>query len=272
MDVKKERGPRFVEGGEGAEIGAFHEGKDCGARCGIGGQIRLGVGLPSKGRRNFRRGLVYGGGVSREGVCIDPHKTEVVQRFARDSVEQERVTQLGHLRHGIHAAAVAFDRYEVRWRGNVPVPNVVPQLLKMPEPPSGRGVEGQDAVGEQVVPLMIDADEVRFWGAKSNVCDAPRFVHRHSTPAVCAAFQSTPCFVAVFAVRRARLECPQALSVAGVVAVDVAAVTGEHADISMHGSHSSSSSRHMRFAFVPKARNRLSCFRIQGDEPVAVAE
>src|SRR2546423_283718 len=94
--------------------------------------LRPSAGSPATGRRR---------------KMLEP---EWEERLPSRAVEEQRVGQLRDLRDGVHFHTIALDRDEIRRRGNVPVPDVVADFLKVPEPPAGERVERDDAVGEKI--------------------------------------------------------------------------------------------------------------------------
>ena len=82
------------------------------------------------------------------------------ERLAGPSVQHVDVAEFRDLRDRIDAAAVPGDGDQIRRGGKVPVPDVVFDALEMPQALAGARVERQDAVGEQVVAVAVDAIEV----------------------------------------------------------------------------------------------------------------
>ena len=82
------------------------------------------------------------------------------QGLAGHTVEDIDVTQLGDLRHCIHRFALVLQRQEIGRRGQIPVPDIVVDKLKVPEPPARSGIQRQQAVGEQVFTAPLSTVKV----------------------------------------------------------------------------------------------------------------
>jgi len=108
----------------------------------------FGVGLVGSGALAGERG-------DRGAAGVGPGR-----RLAGDAVEDEEVAGLGEAGDGIDAFTVADDGDEVRRGADVEVPDVVADVLEMPEALARESVEGEDAVAEEIVADAIDADHV----------------------------------------------------------------------------------------------------------------
>src|SRR5205085_4517601 len=70
--------------------------------------------------------------------------------LARPPVEQKHEAALRDLRCRIDARTAACDRYEIRRRRKIAVPEIVVHRLEMPQPFPGGGIEGNERVREQI--------------------------------------------------------------------------------------------------------------------------
>src|SRR5690606_3797010 len=99
-------------------------------------------------------------------------------------VEEEDVPRFGDLRHRVDHSPVVPYPHQVGRRGEVAVPDVVVDGLKVPHPPTRGGVERQQRVGEQVGAGAAAAVEVRGGGAGGDEGDAARGVDADARPGV----------------------------------------------------------------------------------------
>ena len=91
---------------------------------------------------------------------------------------------LGRLCHRIDAAARVPDRHQRRRRGEIAIPDVVPDRLEVPHAPARRRIEGQQRVRVEVVAEPIGAIEVGRRRAGRDVDQSTHGVHRHPRPVV----------------------------------------------------------------------------------------
>ena len=82
------------------------------------------------------------------------------ERFARPAVEHEDITGLGDLRDCFHGPAVPRDGDKTRRGGEIQVPDIVPHVLEMPDPPARARVQRQYTIGKQVVADSVGAVEI----------------------------------------------------------------------------------------------------------------
>ena len=91
------------------------------------------------------------------------------QRPAGPALEHVHVAVFRHLGDCFNLAPRAGDGDEVRGSGEVPVPHVVPDALKVPDAAPGPGVEREHTVGEQVVSVpghTVEVEGRRSGGGK----------------------------------------------------------------------------------------------------------
>ena len=98
--------------------------------------------------------------------------------------ESEIGSLLGGLGDGVDFFSVPFDGEQRGGRGKVAIPKVVAHALKMPDSFSGGGVEGDEAVGKQIIADAVGAVEVEGGGAGRDIDDAASGIERHSRPVV----------------------------------------------------------------------------------------
>ncbi len=153
------------------------------------------------------------------------------QTLARHAVEDPDVSALGDLGHGVDDAPVAPDADEGRRRGQVAVPKVMPHELEVPQPLPGGGIECDQAVGEQIVPVPVGPVKVVGRGSGGREDDAPLLVQGEAAPCVRTADVLPrvlrPGFVAQFAGMRDRVEDPAQPPGADVIGANVAGRGGQ---------------------------------------------
>ena len=81
------------------------------------------------------------------------------QGFTGLPVKYKQVARLGCLGHGGNGFTTALQGNQVGRCGQVPVPHIVVDRLKVPEPLAGAHVQCDDAVSEEVV-ARSEASEV----------------------------------------------------------------------------------------------------------------
>jgi hypothetical protein len=114
-----------------------------GERRGLGGQ-RLGIG-----------GHLAGDVARRVAAVLNGE-----QRLAAYPVEKVDPTLLGGLRHGVHHFAVVLYGDEAGRSGEIAIPEIVSDSLKVPDALAGVGFQRQQGVGEQVVAHAVGAIEI----------------------------------------------------------------------------------------------------------------
>ena len=90
------------------------------------------------------------------------------KRLAGLAVEDEHVAGLSDLRNRVDQTTVAPHCHEVRRRGNVAVPNVMLDELKMPDALAGIRIEGKKGVGEQIVANSVGSVEIESRSASGS--------------------------------------------------------------------------------------------------------
>ena len=108
----------------------------------------------------------------------------VEEGLARDPIEQEHVTRLRHLGHGVDLLAVASDGDEVRIDRQIVIPEVMTQRLEVPGPLARPGVEGDRAIREQVVAVSVAAVEVERGRSEAGEDQAAIHVDAEPAPGV----------------------------------------------------------------------------------------
>src|SRR5437879_5753264 len=109
--------------------------------------------------------------------------------------------------------------------GQVAVPQIMMHELEMPHAPAGGGVQGQQAVGVNVLADAIAAPKIKRRRTGGDEDHSPLFVHCHARPAVRATDVlpgvGRPGLVTRLARIRNRVERPDDLAGARVVSADV---------------------------------------------------
>ena len=148
------------------------------------------------------------------------------KRFAGDAIEHPDEALLADLRDYVDGLAVVANGQELGRGGIVVIPNVVVHHLEMPEAAAGAGIEGQQAIGEEVRAVAVGAIEIVFGAGGGRVQDAAFFVERKFAPDVGAADSLPgvlgPGVVAELARVRDGVKGPDDLAGAHVEGADVA--------------------------------------------------
>ena len=119
---------------------------------------------PGRKRLRGRQHLALEVGVGLHRTLFDrPH------RLAGGAIEDVGEALLADLRERLDRAAVDLDVDESRRGGEVVVPDAVVDRLEVPDPLSRLGVDGDDALGEQVVAEAVAAVVVAGRGAGRQV-------------------------------------------------------------------------------------------------------
>jgi hypothetical protein len=115
-----------------------------------------------------------------------PAQSKWKHRLSTQSIQQQRSAFFCDGNHDIKPAPVSRDGREIRRRRVIQVPDVMPDILKVPESFTRPNIERDDAVREEIVALSIHANEVGPRCTHGGTDDSPRFVQRHSAPAMSA--------------------------------------------------------------------------------------
>ena len=221
-----------------ADVVIRHERLGLGAE--LGGEVDQvvdGHALPLERRRpggeRLRRRVPLAGDVSRRHRPL----LDRPDRLARGAVEHEEEALLRRLGERLDGPAVHRDVREDRCARQVPVPDVVVHRLEVPPSLARLDVEGQDAVGKQVVAGPVAAVGVVRGRLCRHVDQAQLLVRRHLAPgariAGVLARVVEPGVRAELAGRGDGMEDPQAPAGAHVVAAHealrVAHAAGRHA-------------------------------------------
>ena len=148
------------------------------------GQVRRREFLFRKPLGQFRIRLIGSGDFAAQ--CADGSATEPKGKnwLSVHPIQQERIANLGNDCDRVHFFALASNRGQVRRSGDVQVPNIVADFLKMPEALARPGIERDQAVGEHVIAAMPYTDEIGLGGTGGHVGDAADFVHGHAAPTI----------------------------------------------------------------------------------------
>ena len=146
--------------------------------------------------------------------------------LARDPVEDVGEGRLGHLGDDLPQPAVDHDIGEHGRGGDVPVPDAVMNGLEVPDALAGFGVQGEQALGVDVVAGPVAAPEVAGRRRGGDVDVAELLVAGHRSPDVGAADPLpgvvVPRLGELLAFLRDRMEAPLRLAGADVVGPHVA--------------------------------------------------
>ena len=99
-------------------------------------------------------------------------------------VEDEDVTRLRGLGHGVHQPAVPLHRDQRGLSRNVPIPEIVADKLKMPDALPGRGPEGNQGIGKEIIAVAVGSIEVEGGRSRGDEDQSPPVVHAHARPTV----------------------------------------------------------------------------------------
>src|SRR5882724_9770709 len=98
------------------------------------------------------------------------------KRLTREAVEQVDESLLRGLCNRVNRMAAALDSEQNGWRRKIAVPNVVVNSLKMPETLAGARIDGDKAIGKQVVASAVRAIKIECGRARGDIDDAARGV------------------------------------------------------------------------------------------------
>jgi len=90
----------------------------------------------------------------------------------------------GGLNEGVYHLALMSDGDQVGGAGDVAVPELMMDGLKIPFHFPRLRVQGDDTVGEEVDAGPVSAVEVGGGGAGAEIDEASLFIYRHSTPVI----------------------------------------------------------------------------------------
>ena len=187
----------------------------------VGGQKLAGEGSGLRGERLFR-----GSDFTRDGAGRIFAGVDGKERGAGDAIEQIDETLFGRLRYGVDFPGFALDGEQYGGARKIAIPDVVVDALKMPEALAGFGVQGDEAVGKEIVADTICAVKIEGSGACGDVDDAAVGVDGHAGPVVGGAgvFPGVlgPGVVSKFAGLRNGAEGPAEFAGARVKSADVA--------------------------------------------------
>jgi hypothetical protein len=151
--------------------------------------------------------------------------------FAGLAVEEEDVGRFGDLGDGVDLLAVVLHGHEVGRGGQIAVPQIVVDGLKVPLALAGVRIEREEGVGEEVVAVAVAAVEIEGGGAGGHIDDAALRVEAHAGPGVGGAGVGVgfggPGFIAEFAGLGDGVEDPGDGAGADVEGADVAGGGGQ---------------------------------------------
>ena len=115
---------------------------------------------------------------------------------------------------------------QIGGRREIPIPDVVVDALKVPDPLAGGSIQGEQRICEQVGALAVPAEEVRRGGPGGHIDDAPLPVDGHARPVVGSADAQVsirrPGVVAEFTGARDGVKGPPDGAGPGIVGTNVA--------------------------------------------------
>src|SRR6202043_425245 len=82
------------------------------------------------------------------------------QRCAGHAIEEKNITLFARLRYRCYTLTGMLHRQQHWRRREVAIPYIVTGGLEMPQAPASRRIQGEQTVGEQVVPGAIGAIKV----------------------------------------------------------------------------------------------------------------
>src|SRR5262249_5815925 len=143
-----------------------------------------------------------------------------------DAIEKIDETLFGQLRDGIDGVAIAADGEEHGGRRKVAVPEIVAYGLKMPKALAGVGVQGDQAISEEVIAHTVGGIKIGSSRTCRDINDAASHVDGHTGPVVggTAGFPGAlrPGVIAEFAGMGNGVKGPPELSSAYIERADVA--------------------------------------------------
>ena len=174
-----------------------------------------------RGRRAFARNSA-----ARILANVDGEK-----RLPREAVEEINKTLLRGLRNGFHVFAVAVYGEERGRRREIAVPNVVMNALKVPDFLACFRVQGDQAIGEEVVTNAVSAVKIKSGRACGHVKNSALGIESHARPVVCGPGSfprpPRPGFVTEFAGVRNGVKRPAQFAGENVISANVAGRRGE---------------------------------------------
>src|SRR6185369_12058135 len=106
------------------------------------------------------------------------------KRFASGPIEQVDESLLGGLGDGVYFLSFALNCGEDGRRGEVAIPYVVMNSLKMPDSFSRVCVESDERVGEEVIAQLVASVKIERGGAGRDVDDSMTRIYCHASPVV----------------------------------------------------------------------------------------
>ena len=106
------------------------------------------------------------------------------QRFARHPVKHKHESLFAQNRHRVDLFPVLNHCEQIRWRRDVPIPDIVVHGLEMPKSFAGFGVQGDEAIGKKVVALAVAAIKIKSRRTSGSVYNASFGIHGHAHPVV----------------------------------------------------------------------------------------
>src|SRR5690242_19040547 len=101
------------------------------------------------------------------------------ERFARRSFEYVKKTCLTSLSYYVHRLAVMLNGYQLRRRIQIVIPEVVMDILKMPDAFDGPCVQREQTIAEKVIAQAVPTVEVISRRSRGNENDAAFHIDRH---------------------------------------------------------------------------------------------
>ena len=186
--------------------------------------------LPLERRRLGGEGLRRRVPLARHRALLDRPLFDRPHRLAGPAIEDEHPALLGRLRDGLDRLSVDRDVREDRRARDVVVPDAVVHELVVPDALAGLQIDGDEAFAEQVVAGTMAAVVVAGRDLDRQIGDAELLVDGHLRPDAGIAGVGPrvlePRVVAELAGARNRVEDPQPLAGARVVAANVALRVG----------------------------------------------
>ena len=136
----------------------------------------FGEGLPRERERLAGKPLLTGSDFAGDRAGRIVARLQRKQRTASGPVEKIDEALLGRLGHGCNGFSIVLDGEKNGRRGKIAIPNIVMHALKVPEALAGFRVEGQQAVGKQIIAKAIRAVKIVSRRTQGEVSDATLFI------------------------------------------------------------------------------------------------